>query len=67
VLAAEESAVLDARVMDHRTLKSRQEWTSARDIQSHYQNVASDQHSLPPPARITPFSGVTPQVGAILY
>lgn len=60
-------AVLDARVMDHRTLKTRQEWTSAKDIyqQSHYQNLVHpvEQQTLPPPARITPFSGVTPQVG----
>uniref|UniRef100_A0A914WXK3 Uncharacterized protein n=1 Tax=Plectus sambesii TaxID=2011161 RepID=A0A914WXK3_9BILA len=63
--AANAASVLDARVMDHRTLKGCQEWTSARDIhqQSHYQNVIQpvEEYSLPPPARITPFSGVIPQ------
>ncbi|CAI4225714.1 unnamed protein product [Auanema sp. JU1783] len=66
--------------MEHRTLKSKENSVSQKDLTFHYQNMNSlqkimntmdnfaktSQFNLPPPVRITPHSGVKPTGDDIL-
>ncbi|KAK6759994.1 hypothetical protein RB195_021503 [Necator americanus] len=65
-------------VMDHRTLKTRENSTSQKDLSFHYQHMSSLQSIMNtldgytkgnfdnPPPRIMPFSGVKPSTDGII-